>query len=150
VWQYRSLVDCARKTVQAEGAAGLYRGFSATLVRDLPSFAGYFFFYEAAKRSVSRWDNRTEAELTPFELLFCGGLAGFGAWLPAYPQDVLKSRMQSSPQRVSLGAALRGLLHESGWRGLFRGFSPTMARAFPANAATFMAFEAAQAHLGAW
>lgn len=34
-------------------------------------------------------------ELSTFELLMAGGLAGFGAWIPAYPQDVIKSRYQN-------------------------------------------------------
>lgn len=33
--------------------------------------------------------------LSTAELLLAGGAAGFGAWIPAYPQDVIKSRYQN-------------------------------------------------------
>lgn len=146
--QYRNLFDCAAKTWRAEGLAGLYRGLGMTLGRDIPSFAGYFFIYEASKRALSVWDAKPEGMLSTWQLMLCGGLAGFGAWLPAYPQDVLKSRLQVTPG-IGTGEALKLLVMEGGgsWRGLFRGFAPTMARAFPANAATFLAFEATQEYL---
>lgn len=79
--------------------------------------------------------------LTPAELLVCGGLSGFGAWLPCIPQDVLKSRIQSSTKMIGVRQAFEQLIAESGARGLFRGIGPTMLRAFPANAATFLAYE---------
>ena len=76
--------------------------------------------------------------LTP---IISGGCAGIAAWLPCYPQDVLKSRMQSSPVKISLLDAAACLFKESGVRGFFKGFTPTMIRAFPANAATFLGYE---------
>lgn len=144
--QYRNIIDCGIKTFRAEGAIGLFRGFNITLLRDIPSFAGYFMVYEGGKRVVASMGQKPESMLTPAELLVCGGMAGFGAWLPCYPQDVLKSRIQTK-QLSSIRGAFEGLLLESGWRGLFRGIGPTMVRAFPANAATFLAYEMMQSWL---
>ncbi len=76
--------------------------------------------------------------LTP---IISGGCAGIAAWLPCYPQDVLKSRMQSSSAKFSLLEAAVCLFRESGIQGFFKGFTPTMIRAFPANAATFLGYE---------
>lgn len=45
--------------------------------------------------------NPDEEQLSTFELLMAGGLAGFGAWIPAYPQDVIKSRYQNDARFVS-------------------------------------------------
>lgn len=44
--------------------------------------------------------NPEEEQLSTFELLMAGGLAGFGAWIPAYPQDVIKSRYQNDARFV--------------------------------------------------
>lgn len=129
------------KSAKAGGVAGLYRGIGITLARDAPSFASYFLAYEGAKRIAAEWSAKPESMLTPAELLVCGGLAGFGAWLPCIPQDVLKSRIQSSPTPIGIRQAFEQLIAESGFRGLFRGIGPTMLRAFPANAATFLAYE---------
>lgn len=40
--RYKNIFDCAWKSLRAEGPIGLFRGLNATLLRDLPSFAGYF------------------------------------------------------------------------------------------------------------
>lgn len=39
--------------------------------------------------------------------------------------------------------AVRTLVREAGYKAFFNGVGPTMARAFPANAATFFAYELA-------
>jgi solute carrier family 25 carnitine/acylcarnitine transporter 20/29 len=92
--QYNGVFDCAKKIFASRGVAGLYRGITITVLREIPSFAGYFATYEIAKNYM--WsDDRTRA-LSNGEVLFAGGLAGIGAWVPCYMQDVVKSRMQSN------------------------------------------------------
>lgn len=79
---------------------------------------------------------------SPWTPIISGGCAGIAAWIPCYPQDVLKSRIQSSTTRMTMREAARNLHAQLGIRGFFKGFAPTMARAFPANAATFLGYEA--------
>jgi solute carrier family 25 carnitine/acylcarnitine transporter 20/29 len=98
--------------------------------------------YEGLKRTFQSMKGPGET-LGSFDLLMAGGLAGFGAWIPAYPQDVIKSRMQNDPRIKSSIQAFRTLMREVGFRAFFNGVSPTVARAFPANAATFFAYELA-------
>lgn len=38
---------------------------------------------------------KKDGEIGTFELLMAGGLSGFAAWIPAYPQDVIKSNFQN-------------------------------------------------------
>lgn len=38
---------------------------------------------------------RADGELTTLDLLMAGGLSGFAAWVPSYPQDVIKSCYQN-------------------------------------------------------
>jgi solute carrier family 25 carnitine/acylcarnitine transporter 20/29 len=71
-------------------------------------------------------------------LLFAGGIAGFGAWIPALPQDVIKSRIQSSPKAMPMATAYRQLMREGGYRAFWRGLGPVLLRAFPANSVTFL------------
>ncbi|ORZ26128.1 mitochondrial carrier domain-containing protein [Absidia repens] len=140
---YKGVVDCGIRTVRAHGLQGIYRGLGITLLRDFPSYGLYFVTYEGLKRTFQAMKKNPEEQLNTFDLLMAGGLAGFCAWIPAYPQDVLKSRLQNDPRIKSSLAALRTLLREGGARTLLTGIGPTMARAFPANAATFFAFEMA-------
>jgi solute carrier family 25 carnitine/acylcarnitine transporter 20/29 len=82
-------------------------------------------------------------ELGTFELLMAGGLSGFAAWIPAYPQDVIKSNFQNDTRYKSIGQVVKNIIKTSGTKGFFNGIGPTLVRAFPANAATFFAYEMA-------
>ena len=106
---------------------------TATVLREIPSFAGYFSVYEGLKghlKSDSIWNP-----------IISGGFAGIAAWLPCYPQDVIKSVIQSSDTKLSVLEASKRIYKTSGLKGFFKGFTPTMIRAFPANAATFLGYE---------
>ncbi|KAI8472110.1 MAG: mitochondrial carrier [Monoraphidium minutum] len=52
--QYRGMLDCARKVVAAEGAAGLFRGFGPALLRSFPANAVCFATYEAVASLLQR------------------------------------------------------------------------------------------------
>ncbi|KAI7867813.1 mitochondrial carrier domain-containing protein [Spinellus fusiger] len=91
---YKGVIDCGMRTVRDHGAKGIYRGLGITLLRDSPSYGFYFMTYEGLKR-VFQSIKTDNAPLTTVELLVAGGLSGFGAWIPAYPQDVLKSCIQN-------------------------------------------------------
>lgn len=140
---YGSIFECAHKTFSTQGIQGLYRGYTSTLARDVPSFACYFFFYEAMRSFLRSPDG----SLRTTDLLLAGGIAGLGAWLPCYPQDAIKSRMQASSIYKSNLECAAAIYREAGLRAFFRGFGPTMARAFPANAATFVAYELVRSKL---
>ncbi len=132
---YSGVWDCGTRSARtASGAYSLrplFRGLSATVLRDVPSFAAYFGAYEALRPS--------SPDATPGRLVLAGGLAGVAAWLPAYPQDVIKSVMQGAPGSDGFYKTFMRVARSG---GLFRGFAPMVARAFPANAATFLAYEA--------
>ncbi|KAJ2964688.1 hypothetical protein NQZ79_g461 [Umbelopsis isabellina] len=138
---YKGVIDCGVRTARANGFMGLYRGMSITLLRDVPSFASYFITYEGLKKIFQHLKGAENSELTSIDLLMAGGLAGFGAWVPAYPQDVIKSRFQNDLSYKSVSEVVRSIMKTSGPRAFFNGLGPTLARAFPANAATFFAYE---------
>jgi hypothetical protein len=66
-------------------------------------------------------------------------------WTCVLPLDVAKSRIQVSspgaPWDVGVAAHLRMLVREGGARALWSGLAPTVARAFPANAAQWLCYE---------
>ena len=101
-------------------------------MRDIPSFACYFTVYDHCKHLFGETMPTASSSST---LILAGGLAGIGAWLPCYPQDVLKARIQMS------STTLRYEINRIGVRDAWRGFSFCLLRAFPANAATFITYE---------
>ena len=73
-------------------------------------------------------------------IIVAGGTAGVAMWAIAIPPDVLKSRLQSAPTGTYSGImdCARKTIAADGVKALWKGFGPAMARAFPANAATFV------------
>ncbi|PIO65521.1 hypothetical protein TELCIR_12801, partial [Teladorsagia circumcincta] len=60
------------------------------------------------------------------------------------PADVLKSRLQTAPEGKypdGIRGVFKEVMREEGPRALFKGFTPVMLRAFPANAACFFGLE---------
>jgi solute carrier family 25 carnitine/acylcarnitine transporter 20/29 len=137
---YRGVIDCGIRTFKAYGLRGLYRGFGPTLARDIPSYAAYFGVYEVLKRAMTPKDAE---DCGPLGMVIAGGTAGVFCWLVCWPQDVIKSRMQSDMSYANSMECIRSLIRQNGNKigNYFKGFGPTMARAFPANAATFVAYE---------
>lgn len=136
--KYSGLLDCARQAFQSNGVKGIYRGIFITWLRDWPSFAAYFGSYEMMKR---QFGGRTGKPSSPGQMIFAGGMAGIFAWIICYPQDVIKSHLQSIDQHKSTIECVKAIWRTHGLRGFTKGFLPTMLRAFPANAATFFAYE---------
>lgn len=85
------------------------------------------------------------SDLSVGKTLFAGGMAGIFNWMVAIPPDVLKSRLQTAPEGkyAGLGDVFREAMRNEGVRAFYKGCTPVMIRAFPANAACFMGFEVA-------
>ncbi|XP_006461713.1 hypothetical protein AGABI2DRAFT_118570 [Agaricus bisporus var. bisporus H97] len=100
----------ALQLYRAYGIPGLYRGLTATALRDC-GYGAYFFAYEATCRlfvkpsvpqnpadipSVLREIGGNAEELSWSVLLLAGGVAGLAGWLATFPFDVIKTRIQGS------------------------------------------------------
>uniref|UniRef100_T1KZI1 Mitochondrial carrier protein n=1 Tax=Tetranychus urticae TaxID=32264 RepID=T1KZI1_TETUR len=113
---------------------GLYRGMIPTLLRDAPAFGIYF-------SSFQYLIDRNPEETSETKLLLAGGIAGALSWLFIYPFDVIKTKIQTEGVKYdySMVKCSKAMYRESslGWKVFFRGFTPTLIRAFPVNAVTF-------------
>ncbi|KAK1921208.1 putative carnitine/acyl carnitine carrier [Papiliotrema laurentii] len=147
---YKGPVDVVRKLYAEGGMRSIFRGTFATLARDGPGSAVYFATYELLKRKLSgspgTLPNGEPAPAPPMSLpavILAGGSAGVAMWSVAIPPDTIKSRLQSAPQGTYSGFldCARKLIAADGITALWKGFGPAMARAFPANAATFLGVE---------
>jgi hypothetical protein len=72
-------------------------------------------------------------------------------WTAVLPLDVAKTRIQTAQPGGSwdsgVAQQLRTVWREGGRRALWAGLTPTLLRAFPANAAQFVAWELAMQRL---
>jgi solute carrier family 25 carnitine/acylcarnitine transporter 20/29 len=139
--QYNGFNDCFRKVYQEGGLKSVFRGTGSAVMRDVPGNAAYFATYEFLKRTFCELEGRREASITA--TLLAGGFAGVANWIVAIPFDTIKTRWQTAPAGKYTGLAdvFRTTVEKEGASALFRGLSPALLRAFPANAACLLGVE---------
>ena len=133
-----------RKMMKKQGIRSMFTGFEAQLMRDGPFYAFFFGSYD-----LLCYLFRTNVPSMPDELNYflSGGFAGMLGWAAAMPFDVPKTNVQASWDTKVIGSYFPELIRigrERGIAGLYNGLGPTLARAFPANAALFLGVELAK------
>ncbi|KAH3818703.1 mitochondrial carnitine/acylcarnitine carrier protein-like [Dreissena polymorpha] len=147
--KYAGPIDCIKQLYREGGIRSIYRGTCATLLRDVPASGMYFMSYEWLQHVLAP-EGASRSDLSVGRTLLAGGMAGVFNWCVAIGPDVLKSRLQTAPEGTypnGVRDVFRHVMKEEGPRALFRGLTPVMLRAFPANAACFMGYEMAMKFL---
>jgi solute carrier family 25 carnitine/acylcarnitine transporter 20/29 len=144
-----STIGTAKHIVKTEGLQQLFRGFTATALRDGPGMALYYIIYDAAKKNLPGWSDRIDPATgkpkhTAIQMMVFGGMSGVVSWLPVYPIDVLKSRIQSDPTGKAytglMDAAVKSVKAEGPFV-LYRGCLPVLLAAVPLHGTVFMVYE---------
>ncbi|KAJ4385718.1 carnitine transporter [Gnomoniopsis smithogilvyi] len=144
--RYSGGLDVVRQLYREGGVRSVFRGSAATLARDGPGSAAYFAAYEYMKRRLTPIDPATgkpSGQLSLLAVTAAGATAGVAMWIPVFPVDTVKSRLQTAEGNVSIGGVVREVYGRGGFKAFFPGFGPALARAVPANAATFLGVELA-------
>ncbi|KAI1108478.1 mitochondrial carrier domain-containing protein [Nemania sp. NC0429] len=144
--KYKGGLDVVRQLYAEGGVRSVFRGSVATLARDGPGSAAYFAAYEYIKRRLTPRDpvtGKPQGDLSLLAVTCAGGAAGVAMWIPVFPVDTVKSRLQTAEGNPSLASVVRELYARGGVKAFFPGFGPALARAVPANAATFLGVELA-------
>lgn len=155
---------------------GLFRGFSVTVLRDIPFAATYFATYDVTKRAQTHlvWGDLPDAPTAvgrTVNHLIAGAWAGIAASLLTMPLDGIKTRMQTDrlldrerhAQRAVPAAAVspagpsqRGIVgttaalyRDEGMPGFFRGVVPRLLSVIPSASITFASYEVFKRLLGA-
>jgi hypothetical protein len=116
--------------------SSLFKGLGATWTREIPGFAIYFSVFNGMKERTTK--------MTPYHSFGYGMLAGATAWVFIYPQDRIKTYLQSKVDteiKVGYKSAIQDILRDGGIMKLYRGFSFALMRAVPLHATTFTVME---------
>ncbi|XP_078181293.1 mitochondrial substrate carrier family protein isoform X1 [Carex rostrata] len=148
--KYKGPLDCALKTLQSEGVRGIFRGGVPTLMREAIGNSVFFGSYEFSRY----WMHLRMASIPGIEKnrilndigigIVSGGFSGIAFWTAVMPIDVAKTIIQTTPDMNSSRNPFQVIslvYRKSGLRGCYAGLGPTLARAFPANAAAIVTWE---------
>ena len=122
---YGSVGAAVGSVFRVDGVRGFYRGFGATLAREIPFAFAQFPLYEHLKTRARRHLGR---ELKSAEAAGCGSVAGAFAAFVTTPLDVAKTRMMLGKDRDgvlykdTLSTLLR--VRREGLAALFAGVAP--------------------------
>jgi len=142
--QYSGVWDCLKQLLRQRGIPGIYQGVTATILRNVPCFASYFYAYELVRQSLTPKGKKP----TLFVCFLAGGAAGFGFWGLWYPLDIVKTRMQTDATmpldrkyKNTLDCFVKTYKNE-GLAAFWKGYTPSIVRAIPINASIFLAVNA--------
>ncbi|KAM7533153.1 hypothetical protein Aperf_G00000121062 [Anoplocephala perfoliata] len=151
---YRGFCHAVQLIAVDEGLFAFWKGLAPSLILIVPQTAISFATYEKLKRAFNRITNNA-CLLTPFSGAFAGCLAKSAI----YPLDVAKKRFQvvgfeearrhfgrvptKSETRWGLVtiSSLWNIYAQEGFRGLFKGWTPSMLKAAITTSLTFSFFE---------
>eukprot|EP01101_Sappina_pedata_P001127 TRINITY_DN11235_c0_g1_i1.p1 TRINITY_DN11235_c0_g1~~TRINITY_DN11235_c0_g1_i1.p1 ORF type:complete len:297 (+),score=130.56 TRINITY_DN11235_c0_g1_i1:111-1001(+) len=145
---YSGTYDCLKKTIQWEGAGGLYKGVASPLIGQMFFNSAQFLSYGIAKNLVAGAGN----ELTIGQYLLAGALTGFAVSFVESPIDLIKSQMQvqifaeksgvaSDIKYTGVADCAKKIASTYGIRGIYQGIVPTIIRDIPAVSMYFGFYE---------
>ncbi|OQR71428.1 solute carrier family 25 member 38-like [Tropilaelaps mercedesae] len=122
----RGLLKCMTYIARTESVRGLWRGTAATIVRSVPGVGLYFSMLHTLK-TISGIEKPT-----PYQALVLGFSSRCLAGAALMPATVIKTRFESGryPYRSMVHAA-HSIYVLEGFRGLYSGLLPTLARDAP-------------------
>ncbi|KAK9457412.1 mitochondrial carrier [Dipodascopsis uninucleata] len=124
--KYRSSLAALKSVLGNETGEGvfrgLYRGYSTTIMREIPFTMVQFPLYEGLKRWCAQRADRDHANAA--EGALCGSIAGGIAAAVTTPLDVVKTRIMLSEQRVVMKTLVQEIIKDDGFKGFFKGIGP--------------------------
>ncbi|KAK4340899.1 hypothetical protein RND71_039400 [Anisodus tanguticus] len=125
-----------------DGILGLYAGYSATLLRNLPAGVLSYSSFEYLKAAVL--SNMKKERLEPFQSVCCGALAGGISVSLTTPLDVVKTRLMTQVHSDGISTIVKQILKEEGRVGFTRGMGPRVLHSACFSALGYFAFETAR------
>ena len=142
--KYSGLIDCAKKTIEADGFLGFYKGIGVNIARAIVVNAAELATYDRAKYQIVSSFNMSENSVyTHFLSSIC---SGFAAAVASSPVDVVKTRFMNQMKgnaaeySSAVDCALK-IMKNEGFKAFYKGFVPLWIRIGPWNLVFFLSYE---------
>ena len=122
----------------------LYKGFTPTFSREIPGFAIYFTTYEYLKKKHFTDYNKNINYTSSF---LYGGISGITSWIFIYPQDKIKTILQSKIEtnttntHNNIKTIINSIYQHGGIKHFYKGFVWAASRAVLLHSGTFCMME---------
>lgn len=118
----------------------IYRGFIPTVLRETPGFGIYFSTYNYLNNNYNNDKNLGK------NFIF-GSLSGLSAWLFIYPMDLIKTKIQSSNEKIQIKQVINNIYNNGGLINFYKGFSLACMRCMPLHGGVFLGYEMSKKYL---
>ena len=124
-------IGLLKSVLKVEGISGLFRGYTTTLLREVPFSLIQMPLWEWLKKSLAK--KQQKDKVSPLQSALCGSLSASFSAVITCPLDVAKTRIMLAErssemaQRQSALFALKTVFAEKGIKGLFAGIGPRVA-----------------------
>ncbi|KZS90517.1 mitochondrial NAD transporter [Sistotremastrum niveocremeum HHB9708] len=147
--RYRHTFDAFWTIWRTEGPKAFYRGLGSSLL-GITHVAVQFPLYEELKSLAQK---KTEGPISSGTILICSAVAKMTASIATYPHEVVRTRLQiqrrlrnGGPEELTnayngIIHTARRVVHEEGWRGLYKGLSINLFRTVPNSVVTMLTYE---------
>ncbi|EFA80288.1 mitochondrial substrate carrier family protein [Heterostelium album PN500] len=135
----RSFGMVFKDVIREEGFRGLYKGGSATLLRQITNHMIRFPVFYGITDYLKGGDHHKQ--LPVIQNLTAGALAGTASTLFNNPLDTIKTRMQKQGQNQTSMQVIRGIYADGGARAFWAGCVPRILRVAPGQAITWAVVE---------
>lgn len=126
------------------GFRALYRGIIPTIAGVAPYVGLNFMTYESVRQLFTPEGHQNPSSVGK---LCAGAISGAIAQTCTYPLDVLRRRFQINTmsgmgyQYKSIADALRTIVAQEGFKGLYKGITPNLLKVAPSMASSWLSFE---------
>jgi solute carrier family 25 S-adenosylmethionine transporter 26 len=135
---YPNAINGFQKIISTEGPKGFYKGYLATISRDVPWNALSFMFFAQAKGIFKSINGRAPSTE---ENLVLGAGAGMVAAIIMTPVDVVKTRLMTGGATGGIAGTFNSILKDEGAAVLMKGVVPRCAFLAPLAAMTLSLYE---------
>eukprot|EP00475_Leptophrys_vorax_P035323 TRINITY_DN5809_c0_g2_i2.p1 TRINITY_DN5809_c0_g2~~TRINITY_DN5809_c0_g2_i2.p1 ORF type:complete len:295 (-),score=72.41 TRINITY_DN5809_c0_g2_i2:25-909(-) len=139
--KYKGFVHGLTTIVRTEGIRGVYQGVTATVLKQSGNQMVRFTVYETLKGYFL--SGNSQKDLSFFQSLVCGSVAGGISVYVTMPLDVVKTKMQGLEAKNYRNTwhCFTSVVRNDGVLALWKGTTPRLARVGCSGAITFASFE---------